>query len=154
MEGCIRFAVRGFRHTRTWALLLALAIYSLPALATGTLFRYSAGSTPADFFSSQLVGREDPGFPHTTWTGSGQHEANPKAYVVRMDRAHKRLTVRHTNPGDPRQPPSFVLEVAMSARSRWARKRSAAGRIGTCSSQARGGHILPTLLSSHEAAAR
>lgn len=111
MEGCIRFAVRGFRHTRTWALLLALAIYSLPALATGTLFRYSAGSTPADFFSFQLVGREDPGFPHTTWTGSGQYEANPKAYVVRMDRAHKRLSVRHTNPGDPRQPPSFLLEV-------------------------------------------
>lgn len=109
MEGLTRSAA--YRLARACALMLALLLCSLPAFATGSMFRFSAGTTPADFFSFELVGREDPGFPHTTWTGSGQYEANPKAYVVRMDRAHRRLTVRHTNPGDPRQPPSFVLEV-------------------------------------------
>lgn len=34
-----------------------------------------------------------------------------KSYTVRMDRKHRRLTMRYTNPGDPSFPPSFVLKV-------------------------------------------
>ncbi|KRD75685.1 hypothetical protein [Lysobacter sp. Root983] len=128
MESTARFAARSLHQARAWALLLVLSLCALPASATGTLFRFSAGTTPADFFSFELVGREDPGFPQTSWTGSGQYEAHPKAYVVRMDRAGKRLTVRHTNPGDSRQPPSFVLEVQGDAGTLTLGRKTLTGR--------------------------
>ena len=95
-------------------LLLALACASVPALATSTVITFRSadntyevelyvggGSKENDGIAGAMVG----------WPGYERRGLPFTGVKYHMDKEHTRAGAKFVNPGDPKLPPSFTLEI-------------------------------------------